>query len=63
MLFDLARDPGEREPGGTETTEAVALREALARALPEGGRAIVPRPAPLSEERRRELRALGYLRD
>lgn len=64
MLFDLARDPGEREPAGTETSEAVALREALARALPEGGRAPdAAEPAPLSEERRRELRALGYLRD
>jgi hypothetical protein len=63
-LFDLARDPGERAPAGTETSEAVALREALARALPEGGRTPdAAEPAPLSEERRRELRALGYLRD
>jgi arylsulfatase A-like enzyme len=63
-LFDLARDPGEREPASGETAEAAPLREALARVLPEGVRGAKPaEPFPLSEERKRELKALGYLHE
>jgi arylsulfatase A-like enzyme len=59
-LFDLEADPGEQKNVvGTEVARAAELREALEKHV-----ASLPRThdaAPLSEDTRRALRALGYL--
>jgi arylsulfatase A-like enzyme len=62
LLFDLARDPGERAGAGSPD-EARELREALERARAELASRAAPSPAaePLDPETRKRLRALGYL--
>ena len=62
-LYDLERDPHEREDlGAREPLRLAALREALYRFILDraGGSAEAPAP-PLSAEEREQLRALGYI--
>ena len=59
-LYDLAADPGEQHNvAGSQTERASAMREMIEKHV-----AALPRPheaAPLSDETRRALQALGYL--
>lgn len=59
-LFDLARDPDEREPSDVQGERLQALRSLIQSQRPESSEE--PGPAtPLSDEQRRQLEALGYL--
>lgn len=63
QFYDLARDPGERDPEGLDTTARAALRQALdglrARAGHDVGTA---QRRELDEATRERLRALGYVK-
>jgi arylsulfatase A-like enzyme len=63
QFYDLARDPGQRDPNGLDPPAGAALRETLAgfraRAGRDAGRA---QRRVLDEETRERLRALGYVK-
>jgi arylsulfatase A-like enzyme len=59
--YDLARDPLEKAPGTVTQEESTALAQVLARLGPPGAQSVpVAQAIPLDEERKRQLRALGY---
>ena len=64
QMFDLERDPGEREDlAGRHPTGAAALAERLDARLAEAReRALPPEQRAMTDEEVRRLRALGYLR-
>ena len=60
-VYDLAHDPGETSPPPSERFPAL-LRRLRAQKSALATRALLPgERAPLDEEQRRKLRALGYV--
>ena len=64
QLFDLERDPGEREDvAARDSGAAAALSQELdARLATARERAVPPEQRAMTEEEIQRLRALGYLR-
>ena len=60
FLFDLAADPGQLEQGAMEGPVAEALQDALAGLIRVPERPHQPNLAPVDEETKRQLEALGY---